>query len=1031
MESKGLRSLLVGLLCATVLTGFASAQTITTTLDFPSEQRVRIADVWNVTVVNHGTARVSLELVATVRDPAGVVALSARATGPIVRGGEARRVRLRDLRALAIVDISPAMRSAMGRTGLLPDGDWSICIEVIASDQGRSTDCRQVRIGSALPPVLLAPYDDAEVTDRQVAWSWFMQPQTTSGQEIRCNLVVVEVLPGQTPEEALRVNAVLIRKKDLKTAAWQADPAIRPFRSGRRYAWRIQAVTGDSAEVCTSEIWSFTYRDPAEETSTPTGVDHGYLPRDAGMPVDPSTIPDPPADTVAKQTPPPSPVVPPRGPVTRGDRSGGVIDVPVDERSLDSLDDDVSRENQTDREQSPGGGSGDIDPAPGGSSGSTSDESGPEEEVQTLDSTANDLLVRPDPRLGVQLESLPVDDQAFLGDTVPIRLSAITRLTAERTTRAGHLAETPTSFVRWELAPTLRIYGMPISFNLLLSTERNVSTNDNGVERGAFRFDRNIGDVNVSLMQRVQRRLDEFTGNATSSDTVVLLERLLDSLVTAVRDSGLFSDTNGIGAPLFMREIGVDLATLQSLGIVQPTETALLDIPSLGFGTVAPAFSELMMQGVSINGGVAEYNPGSFYVGGAIGTMSRDAGLLPPQSVEIDGSPSIDINQLPAPRRVVYVGRLGLGRKNGTHLIASGLWAEDDATSEGIANLLEGLGGVFRRQKNMVAGLSGRLQDDDHHLSVDGEINASLFVDGDEGPTVDGAESPEFFGDQGRRAGSIADLAWRGRLMWQPYEDSRVAIGSRYVGPGYNSVGTAGMRTDLFRVDASIDQLILNRRVSLQGEVSREVSGNALNGGTTGTINRISVGGDFRIAGLPRLTLRYAETGQRRVVESEGGDGEIETIHRQGNATMSYDRTIGSARVGAFISAGYQESQSDETTGTFSTVALTATGRIGFGSALNAAVTYGLNTTSTGLEAATASVPSFGVMIAARPLAPVETHGSVLVRRLGDRQITTLGAGVSVGLFGLGTFDLRYDRNIFSSDENDEDLLRATITLGR
>lgn len=1031
MERKGLRRLVLGALLATLLAGVASAQSITTTLDIPSEERLRMADLWNLTVVNQGTAAAALELIATVRDQAGKVALRARAVGPVLRAGEARRMRLRDLRALTITDVSSAMRSALARTGSLPDGEWTICVEAIASGGGSSTDCRDVRIGSALPPVLLAPYDNAEVTDRQVAWSWFMQPRTTSGREIRCNLVVVEVLPGQTPEEALRVNPVLIRKKDLKSAAWQADPAIRPFRSGGRYAWRIQAVTGDSAQVCASEIWSFTYRDPSEESSSPTGSDRSYRSGDREKPVDPSTIPDPPVDSVARRSPGPPPVVPPRTPPSRGGRSGGVIEDPRQSDPSTISHDSSSSDNPRDPIPSPDDEEIDPDVPPVTPADPTTSDMGVEEETETLDTpTTTDPSRRLDPRLGSEIGSLPVDDQATIGDTVPLRLSAITRLTAERTTRTGRLAETPTSFVRWELAPTLRVYGMPISLNLLLSTERKPTDNSTSVDRGALRFQRNIGDINVSLMQRVQRRLDGFLNDPFPSDTAVLLERLLDSLVTAVQDSGFPADTTGTGTSFFMREIGVDLATLQNLGIVQPTETALLDIPSLGFGVVAPGFSELLMQGVSISGGMAEYNPGSFYIGGAIGAMNRDGALLPPQSIEVDGSPSIDIDQLPAPRQMIYVGRLGVGRRNGTHLIASGLYAEDDAASEGIARLVEELGGTFRPQKNLVAGLSGRLQNDDLRLALDGEFNASLFVDGDEGPAIEGSEASAFFGERGRRAGSVTDLAWRGRLLWQPAAGSRLAVGGRYVGPGYNSVGTAGMRTDLFRVDASIDQLLLDRRIALQGEASHETSGGAVEGGTAGSIDRIALGGDLRLPRLPRLSLRYATTGQRRVIGEEGSMKEVQTIHRQGSVTISHDGRVGAAMLGMFASASYQDSRSDESAGEFSAVGLTATGRIGFGSVLGAALTYGLNTTTTGLDGVTISVPSLGATISASPFETMRVHGTMLARQLGDRRITTLGAGASIDLFGLGTLDIRYDRNIFSSDEKDEDLLRATITIG-
>lgn len=1021
MEKAGLRKLLLVVTLMAAIQGVAKSQSITATLDAPPAVRMRFADLWSVTVSNHTLERVDLELIASIRDPSGEVALIARATGPSLRGGESRRLRVGDLRSLKIVEISSGLKSAMERTGLLPDGAWRFCIEVNAPRQGESRDCRDMQLGSALPPVLLAPYDNAEVTDRQVAWSWFMQSRTTSGQEVRCNLAVVEILPGQTPEEALRVNPVLIRRKDLKGAAWQADPAIRPFRSGHRYAWRIQAVTGDSLELCTSEIWSFTYRDPADGTLRPPAPGRDYRPAQSESPIKPATIPDPPADTVDRLPRFPEPVVPHRTPSPRGTSAGGLLDDP--DKPAPAPKQEVDPSSPEDMPEFPLPNDADSTDAP---------VDGETAAIDTDSSTRQNGSVIPLP--GTPVEELPVDDQAIIGDTVPLRFSAVTRLIVERASRPGRLAETPASFIRWELAPTLRVYGMPVSISLLLSTERRPKGDGAAFNRGAFQFQRSVGDINIALAQRVRERLEGLGETAPTSDTAVVLGRILDSLAMAIQDTGFPADTVGPAAPPFMREISVDLETLQNMGIVQPTESALLDIPSLGFGVVAPEFGELLMQGVSISGGMAEYNPGIFYAGGAIGTMKREGALLPPApSTDVDASLSTAFDQLPVARRMVYVGRVGLGRRNGTHVIASGLFARDDAASEGIARLVEELGGEFTPQKNLVAGLSGRIQDDDLRLTLDGEINESLFTDGDEGPTIDSDASngiSGIFGDGARHVGTVADLAWSGRLLWHPGDASRLAIGARYVGPGYRSVGTAGLRTDLFRLDASFDQLLLDRTIVLQGEISHEVSGAALDGGAAGAIDRIALGSDLRLPQLPQISIRYAATGQVRVIEKDSSADTVRTFHRQANATMSYTGRFGTARFGAFVSGSCQDSHSDDAAGRFGTLSLTATGRIGFGSALGAAFTYGLNTTTTGIDSAAAAVPSFGATVFVSPLEAIQAQGTVLIRELGDRRITTISAGASFDLFGLGTLDLHYDRNIVRTNEEDEHLLRATITIG-
>jgi len=1040
MKRKSLRRAITIACAATaIVTGSLRAQSITAALDAPPEGRLRMTDLWSLVLVNHGAKSVDILLVATVRDSLGQTVFKGRAKGPTIPGSQTRRIRMGDLRGIAIEEISPQIRAAISQTGALPDGRWKLCIEAVAVNGGNASDCRELLVGSALPPVLLAPYDNAEVTDRQVAWSWFMQPRTTSGQEVRCNLVVVEILPGQTPEEALRVNPVLIRRKDLKAAAWQADPAVRPFRSGHRYAWRIQAVVGEGSEVCASEIWTFVYRDPSEVAPPPSGPpDRRYSPDDAGPAIDPATIPDPPADTAGPRNPSPAPDVPPVPSSSRGDRSRGVIDIeeeatmpaPPDNKSgsrVDSFPDDGSAGTSDDGEdvddassQFPNPGK-TTDPVVGGDASSAD--------------SSNTNRPRISPRLGSAPAELPVDDQAFIGDTVPLRFSAVSRLMLESASRSGRLAETPPTFVRWEFAPTVRLYGMPLAINLLLSTERQPAGSRPGVDRGAFQFQRNVGDFNMALIQRVQGRLDQAGDDGSSGDTAIVLSRLLDSLARAVRDTGFFADTAGLGSPMAMREIAVDLETLRDLGLVAPAEAALMNLPSLGFGVVAPTFGELFMQGVSMNGGMAEYNPGLFYLGGAIGTMNREDALLLPPSTE-QGSEGLAVGDLPTPRRMVYVGRLGIGRRDGTHIIASALYAEDDAASQGLARLVEGIGGSFASQRNIVAGLAGRFRDEALRLTLDGEVNASLLNDGSQGPTIEGdlfreaSTTGVLFGDAGAKAGSIADLAWRGRLFWQPTDESRLVLGGRYVGPGYTSVGTAGLRSDLLRLDASFDQLLFRHRVALQGEVSHESSGGSIDGATVATIDRVALGGDLRIPGLPMLTLRYAATTQHRVI----GDGETvndaATEHRQGSVTMAYDRLVGHTRIGAFVAATYQDALSDEEAGAFSSLGFSATGRVGFGSILGGAVTYGLNKTTTAVDRLTVAVPSLGATLFATPVDWMQGRGTILLRRLSDREVTTITLGGTMNLWSFGTLDVQYERNIFSSDEEDEGFLRATIMVG-
>ncbi len=51
---------------------------------------------------------------------------------------------------------------------------------------------------SALSPILVEPYDGKEVVNERIVGSWVMQSQASDGEEILCDLVVVEIIEGQS-----------------------------------------------------------------------------------------------------------------------------------------------------------------------------------------------------------------------------------------------------------------------------------------------------------------------------------------------------------------------------------------------------------------------------------------------------------------------------------------------------------------------------------------------------------------------------------------------------------------------------------------------------------------------------------------------------------------------------------------------------------------------------------------------------------------------------------------------------------------
>src|SRR5439155_3582286 len=107
------------------------------------------------------------------------------------------------------------------------------------------------------------------------------------------------------------------------------------------------------------------------------------------------------------------------------------------------------------------------------------------------------------------------------------------------------------------------------------------------------------------------------------------------------------------------------------------------------FGKVAPNFGSLLFDKVTINGGALEYNPGNLYVAGAIGKAQRQVDLNSvPQDVKDDSlllaDPQLSTLEF---FRNVYSARIGYGRRHGSYIALTGMYADDDDQSRALQSI--------------------------------------------------------------------------------------------------------------------------------------------------------------------------------------------------------------------------------------------------------------------------------------------------------------------------------------------------------
>lgn len=165
------------------------------------------------------------------------------------------------------------MEEIASRTGRLPEGDYTACAAAAdASGFVLAESCAMFTIVYPDPPLLLGPLDGDVIDQTDPLFLW-TPVQVPIDYQLTYVLRVVEVLPNQTPAEALRSNIPHYQSFDGQMPSLRYPLDAQPLVPGKRYAWTVQALDQNgyaaSANDGRSEIWSFTYEDATSPIRPP------------------------------------------------------------------------------------------------------------------------------------------------------------------------------------------------------------------------------------------------------------------------------------------------------------------------------------------------------------------------------------------------------------------------------------------------------------------------------------------------------------------------------------------------------------------------------------------------------------------------------------------------------------------------------------------------------------------------------------------------------------------------------------------
>lgn len=314
----------------------------------------------------------------------------------------------------------------------------------------------------------------------------------------------------------------------------------------------------------------------------------------------------------------------------------------------------------------------------------------------------------------------------------PIEFSGSASIYSEYNPIHGAAQERPTSTLRFNLNPTITIYGMPLSLNLFLSSEES----------------------------NLRQALNKFSISIQPKD--------------------------------LMR----DMVHLPSF---------IFSISEVEIGTCYPQYSPYTLSGTPVTGGTVELNPWFLYFSFAAGRIQR----------AVEGSDTTN----PAYARKLYSGRFGIGKRDGTHLFFTYLYAGDDSTSiypytfptTGDSDTVE----VITPQENYLVGVEFTLILFEDRFTLESEIVGSQLTRDVRMPELVIPGAPSWVeGIFHPRMSSSFDYAYSVKPSLTMF-DTRMWGGLKMVGPGYTSLGAPNLRNDNFAYEVGMKKNLLNNSISL------------------------------------------------------------------------------------------------------------------------------------------------------------------------------------------------------------------------
>ncbi|MBS1744069.1 MAG: hypothetical protein JST81_13635 [Bacteroidetes bacterium] len=227
---------------------------ITLNAQLPPAGIVKKDQLWNLILTNNKDAILDISITLYLKDAvSGQVILSANSNRLSISKGS---------KIITSRDVEPVTynQTGAGISGnYIPLGSYIACYQIFDMSGGETAlneECVNINIDPLSPPMLNQPYDKSEIETAYPQFSWLPPTPVEMFSNLSYEIVVAEVLDGQSPSQAIQSNTPVYSKINLTRPFDMFNSSFSKLEEGKTYAWQV-IVRNDVSYAGKTEVWTF------------------------------------------------------------------------------------------------------------------------------------------------------------------------------------------------------------------------------------------------------------------------------------------------------------------------------------------------------------------------------------------------------------------------------------------------------------------------------------------------------------------------------------------------------------------------------------------------------------------------------------------------------------------------------------------------------------------------------------------------------------------------------------------------------